>query len=361
MAKRIVIEFNDEKINAKDGFIADFQKAIQSANINFLIGSGCSVPSISALKGLENKIEKLRKENKSEEADKCLHDFICSFVEHYEMASFPDENFTSVLENYKQFVEMLLQILFERKSNILHKQTTVFTTNYDLFFELAFEDFADSMTLFDGFKRLPSVNQYPIFSISEFFNTIFNTGNLYKYRVEVPSCNLIKLHGSLNWYKENGKIIESFKHIDDSKALKSSSKQEDIRKFNDLFSIILPQKDKFRETLLNQTYYDLLRIFSNELDKENTLLIVSGFSFADEHLREIITRALRNPTLKIIIFCYAKDEVKSFNERFKQYNNVEIVYSLKDNIDLTKVCAILKAILPSGKDRIENDEKIDKE
>ncbi|GHV32813.1 hypothetical protein AGMMS4952_23900 [Spirochaetia bacterium] len=350
MAKRIALEFNDEKINAKDGFIADFQKAIQSANINFLIGSGCSVPSISALKGLEETIEKLKKKDKTNEADKYLHDFICSFIDHYEMVGFPDENFTSVLENYKQFVAVLLQILFERKSNILHKQATIFTTNYDLFFELAFEDFADSMTLFDGFKRLPSINQHPVFSTSEFFNTIFNTGNLYKYRVEVPSLNLIKLHGSLNWYKKDGKIIESFEHIDEAKTLKSSSKQEDIREFNDLFSIILPQKDKFKETLLNQTYYDLLRIFSNELDKENALLIVSGFSFADEHLYEIITRALRNPTLKMIIFCYAKDEVKLFNEKFKQYNNVEIICSMKDTIDLAKICAILKAILPSRQD-----------
>ncbi|WP_228715105.1 hypothetical protein [Klebsiella pneumoniae] len=42
--------------------------------------------------------------------------------------------------------------------------------------------------------------------------------------------------------------------------------------------LVLPRKDKFRETLLENVYYDLLRTYSNELDKEGSLLIVFGFS-----------------------------------------------------------------------------------
>ena len=60
-----------------------------------------------------------------------------------------------------------------------------------------------------------------------------------------------------------------------------------------LFYMILPKKDKFKETLLNRVYYDMLRIYANELDKENTLLITNGFSFDDEHILDITKRALK--------------------------------------------------------------------
>ena len=45
---------------------------------------------------------------------------------------------------------------------------------------------------------------------------------------------------------------------------------------NRVFSL----SNSFEQTILDQTYYDLLRIYTNELDKENTLLIAEGFSFA---------------------------------------------------------------------------------
>ena len=36
-------------------------------------------------------------------------------------------------------------------------------------------------------------------------------------------------------------------------------------------------------------------------------MIVFGFSFADEHIAEIVKRACNNPTLNIYIFCYKKN------------------------------------------------------
>jgi len=38
---------------------------------------------------------------------------------------------------------------------------------------------------------------------------------------------------------------------------------------------------------MNQTYYELLRLYSNELRKREHRPICDGFSFADEHIREI--------------------------------------------------------------------------
>jgi hypothetical protein len=38
--------------------------------------------------------------------------------------------------------------------------------------------------------------------------------------------------------------------------------------------IVNPSKKKFKDTVLNETHYDLLRIYNNELEKENSVLFV---------------------------------------------------------------------------------------
>lgn len=201
----------------------------------------------------------------------------------------------------------------------------------------------------DGFKRTPSLSNIYKYSPSEFFNTVYNTGNLYSYQVQVPVINLIKLHGSLNWNIQNGKIINSLDYLDKAKKLKDCTEDEEIENFVDLFSLILPKKDKFKETVQNQTYYDLLRIYANELDKENTVLIAEGFSFADEHILDLTKRALRNPTLKIIVFCYSKDCKDNFNNIFSAFNNVDLIYSETTNIPFDDFNTFLSEILPKNK------------
>jgi len=111
--------------------------------------------------------------------------------------------------------------------------------------------------------------------------------------------------------------------------------------------------------LFNQIYYDLLRIYANELDKENTLLIVDGFSFADEHILEITQRALKNPTLLIIIICFIEDELENFTQKFNSYNNVFIAYSEDNEVDFMKFQDILKGVLPQAK-QIETIEDVSK-
>src|SRR4029079_4409722 len=76
--------------------------------------------------------------------------------------------------------------------------------------------------------------------------------------------------------------------------------------YEELLVVVNPTKEKFKHTLLNQTYYELLRIYSNELEKENAFLLVIGFSFADEHIREITLRAANsNPTLLIWVVAHS--------------------------------------------------------
>jgi hypothetical protein len=94
--------------------------------------------------------------------------------------------------------------------------------------------------------------------------------------------------------------------------------------------IVNPTKAKFAQTLLNQTHYELLRIYSNELEKENTVLFVLGFSFADEHIREITLRAANsNPTLMIYVIAFDSKSAAEIGARFPSVNtrnsNIKII------------------------------------
>lgn len=332
--------------------ITSLQKAIQSANLNFLIGSGCSLPAIKTLGNIEKDIQEKLKSNNEEEAEKIIFDYLKPFVKSTKILKGKSLNvpYSKTLNNYLKFIGVISKILFERKSNILHKQATIFTTNYDLFIEKTSEQFPDFLLLNDGFKRTPALNNTFNFSTTEFFNTVYNTGNLYNYQVQVPSINLIKLHGSLNWQLKNGNIVDSLEYLKKAEKLINNTEIAKMTKFNNLFSIILPRKNKFKETLLNQIYYDLLRIYANELDKENTLLIVEGFSFIDEHIFEITKRALKNPTLKLIVFCFEIDP-SEYKAKFSSYNNVDIVYSEEKNIDFETFITFLAELLPESNEK----------
>lgn len=117
--------------------------------------------------------------------------------------------------------------------------------------------------------------------------------------------------------------------------------------FNRKFSIVLPRQEKFKDVVLDHTYYALLRLYANELDKENTLLIAEGFSFSDNHILGLTTEALRNPTLKLVVFCYEKAELDSYVQKFNSFNNVEVVYSESETIDFAKFNSILMEAFPT--------------
>ena len=94
--------------------------------------------------------------------------------------------------------------------------------------------------------------------------------------------------------------------IENNESLKENIKNTKKELFKE-FVLIFPEKNKFENTLYQEFYYQNLRQLSYELEKQNSILIVFGFSFADEHIAEIVKRACNNPTLNIYIFCYKKN------------------------------------------------------
>jgi hypothetical protein len=101
--------------------------------------------------------------------------------------------------------------------------------------------------------------------------------------------------------------------------------QAQISDYVDSYAVVLPRNQKFQETLLEGIYYDLLRIYANQLDKENTVLISFGFSFKDEHIFTITKRALENPTLRLLIFGSSAAGADALAAKFATYNNVDVV------------------------------------
>ncbi len=145
----------------------------------------------------------------------------------------------------------------------------IFTTNYDLLFEEAFE--AVRAPYFDGFTggREP------------FFDPVSVAGN------DLPArwTRLWKLHGSLGW--------------------KASAKDEVIRTGNDAVThLVFPEHLKYDQTQKAPyaALFDRLRAF---LSTPDTLLISVGFSYADAHISARIDEGLAaNPSASVFAFQY---------------------------------------------------------
>ena len=187
----------DESEDIKKSSLA---RLFQSGHINFLIGSGASLPAINTAGNIEQKIGQLVEENRDCEAIRAMGEFIQT-VQAPMNCLINGENTCELRQSidlYRTCISVIERILSERRTDLLPKQANVFTTNYDLLIEQA-SAHSHGMKLNDGFSRLPSPNSRPEFSSANFFDRTYNSGNFYDYKVEIPAINLIKMHGSLQW------------------------------------------------------------------------------------------------------------------------------------------------------------------
>lgn len=302
--------------------IKNIRKAVESSNINFLFGSGLSRPFLDVLNDIEDFLSDSSK-TPAEKAEKKKEYFQKVMVGNLDIvADVPNTNKDEVLDNYKNFYRIINSMLLKRDNTILAKQVNIFTTNIDIFSEKALEE--TGIEFNDGFHG----RFQPIFSLSNFKKSYFKKSLHYENTSEIPVFNILKLHGSLTW-KYTKKPNKVFLDCDLScvKRVRDTIKTPDFEKnYKDLI-IVNPNKDKFEDTLVKQYYYDLLRIYSNELEKENCILFVMGFSFADEHIRDLTARvADSNPTLKIYIFAHsASSSIYDTLKKEAKNRNIQIV------------------------------------
>ncbi|WP_175421249.1 SIR2 family protein [Marinitoga sp. 1135] len=183
-------------------------------------------------------------------------------------------------KDYFKHGEFLSKFL-KRKNN--DERLKIFTTNYDTLFEQAASD--ERIVVIDGFSFTnPSKfdGRYFDYDIVERQYGSFSGENSYIDNV----IHLYKLHGSIDWVVENNEVVKKY------------NVNNDERDFE--YLMIYPASTKFKQTY-ETPYFELFSRFISELKKKNTILIIIGFSFADEHLKTIVENALKtNRSLRIL-------------------------------------------------------------
>lgn len=368
--------------------IDKLKNIIQSSHINFLLGSGLSCPYLSPLANIETWLTEAN-QIEDDEVRLLVQDNL--FIRYVETVmkpclgeyKVPGEDFDTVQDAYSNFLSNWNYIMSRRSSNLLNKQVNIFTTNIDPFVEEAAERLRIEFN--NGFKGL----QTPVFREESFSTIVSKVSPLYQNQSMVPSFNYLKIHGSINWrfgtgteitYDSNLDILRqvvqsieqypkayrcfdlaeeelaksntgkekeehellSFEHIrsyaSDKVEFALDEEEETMKSFRENYQqlvMVNPRKTKFHETVLDLHFYELMRLYSNALERSSTCLMVAGFSFADEHIAQITMRAAAsNPTLLIIVFAYNEEAKGLIHENLKKGgstgNNNILILSPKD-------------------------------
>ncbi|WP_394660053.1 hypothetical protein [uncultured Chryseobacterium sp.] len=355
------------------------QKIIESSHFNFLIGSGASrnyLDTLSNIESLLTDLDKEPEESKSEKwfkvlevsikywyYEKCIKGNTKLFDEKFTLSPEKELEFHDTNKNYIDFLQALNILVLKRNNNLLPKEVNIFTTNMDLFLDVNLDNLGVEFN--DGFSG--KFNQ--TFDTSNYQKSFYKNSSQYSISSELPLFNLFKLHGSITWDKSSeteikynasgevltnlntilfpeGQLLNLTKEEVDGEDLKIIPKdfshlKDEIQKRNldeldvttyeefidgyDRLVMINPTKEKFENTTLRLEYYEQMRMYSNILERENSVLFVTGFSFADEHIKEITRRALNsNPTLLVIVFNFSESGKKSIESLFPKlkYKNL---------------------------------------
>jgi hypothetical protein len=208
------------------------------------------------------------------------------------------DGFDKLIENVKKQIINIISVhkeIIEKDSikNLIHVDFAewigradrkypieIFTTNYDYLFELGLEN--KSIPYYDGFTGS--------------FNPFFNSNSIENMKFLPNQTKLWKIHGSLGW-----KLI-------DKKVLRKDSNQEDI--------LIYPSVLKY-DNSRKLPYISLMDRLSNFLKQSDTILIILGYSFGDEHINERIITALNSKTTAHV-FVLFYDKIGKDNYSLKE-------------------------------------------
>jgi len=190
--------------------------------------------------------------------------------------------------------------------NLLNRDFTkeVFTTNYDLVIEKSLE--ASEIPYFDGF-----VGSFEPFFWQDSVDHHAQHGDLTKNWIR-----LWKIHGSLSWFWRYSETTKSHRII----RIGNIGCVDDIK--NEL--VIYPSKDKYDSSRKQPfiAYFDRMRdyLLSGEL-----LFVITGYSFSDQHINEIIFNCMRqNNRLFVIVFFFKDDDVENLHKSCSAYLNLQV-------------------------------------
>ncbi|MGE0094717.1 MAG: SIR2 family protein [Alphaproteobacteria bacterium] len=159
----------------------------------------------------------------------------------------------------------------------------IFTTNYDLFNEVAMDRL--SIPYGNGFSGTVERRFNPATFRHSLAEQLDITSR--KWSAVDSFVYLCKLHGSINWVDREGGLFP----IQETQSVASNSERV----------MIYPTPAKQNASFASP-YSDLFREFQSRVVRDQSVLFVLGYSFADEHVNNIIFQALTVPTFRMIAF-----------------------------------------------------------
>ncbi len=311
---------NNVKLISVEELRKEISQCLQIENLNFLMGAGCS--SYCTEDGSEKAIPTMKElakifyetypdfkiDSKNEAIDR-FPDNLEALINHLvSIRNITSEKKRKTVNgkikiinefifnqvcNPQQCID-LLQLYKEFYSRIVKKTrqvpVNVYTTNYDLYNETALDDlgFMYNNGFLGSTRRAFNPNSYN-YVVVENLNLSHDV-----WKSVSNFINLYKIHGSINWIKEDNLSTDMPRILEKDIDLIRNRKQ-----FDSLMIYPTPQKD--RSTLMTP-YSDLFRMMQNNLLKRNSILITMGYSFSDEHINRLILNALSVYDFHLVIF-----------------------------------------------------------
>lgn len=248
---------------------------------------------IRLIRKITNDLETAKYENLTGASAKSLDEQICSSI--YRIISEEEKN--ASLETPKKFIAWLNWFRTDFTKEI-------FTTNYDLVFEKSLE--AQQVPYFDGF-----IGSYEPFFVEDTLD--------YAEGSELPPRSWIRLwkvHGSIGWFWKNKKGNIG------KRVVRRGVDSEGEVTGKEL--VIYPSSDKY-DSSRRQPYVVYLDRLKKFLVNGEGLFIISGYSFSDEHLNEIIFSGLRqNNRLHAVCFCFKDEEADKIHTLANSLMNLSV-------------------------------------
>lgn len=188
-------------------------------------------------------------------------------------------NFSNPIVEIEHHIKFV-QAIYSNRSNLLSRsKLTFFSTNYDTLLEDALG--LEKFTVVDGFSGGAIAYWNPQFEFQDAHS--------------LPNkCLLYKLHGSIDWYRDEKKGLVRTRY-----GTKYLANKSEI--------MIYPQATKYVETQKDPFSY-LFNGFRNALNtNEDNVLITCGYSFGDDHINAEIEAALTSRNNRTTLIAFAQE------------------------------------------------------
>ena len=302
-------EFECKLNDEIDEYAKETAKAIGRGEPNFEDKIRVASQLIMGLKILGDD----RADDVIESLDEALTDFVNSVLETEQgiIEAIEDES-----EQGIRAKELLVSFLLSFSSrSATRERLHIFTTNYDRLIEYG----CDIVGLRNIDRFVGGLS--PIFrSIRVEVDLHYNPPGIRgEPRYLEGVIRLTKLHGSIDWIFEGGKV----KRYAIPFGAEADHPDLPENPYNEV--MIYPNPAKDVETL-EYPYAELFRDFASSLCRPNSVLVTYGYGFGDDHINRVITDMLTIPSTHLVIISY--DDASGRIPRFCEQAGREAQISL---------------------------------